>query len=66
MVTMKNRLNGLNRLKPETQMVKIILLNGNLREVTEKLDTDLYFDQNGALVKRFWHKSSAKCDWWNA
>ena len=53
MVTMKNRLNGIKSFKPETQMVKIILLNGNLREVTEKLDTDLYFDQNGALAKRF-------------
>ena len=38
---------------PETKIVKIILLNGNLKEVTEKLDSDLYFDQNGALVDRF-------------
>lgn len=43
----------LKSFKPETQIVKIILLNGNLREATEKLDTDLYFDQNGALVNRF-------------
>lgn len=33
--------------------MKIILLNGNLREVTEKLNTELYFDQNSALVNRF-------------
>ena len=39
--------------KPETKIVKIILLNGNLREVTEKLNTELYFDQNSALVNRF-------------
>jgi type-F conjugative transfer system protein traW len=43
----------LKSFKSETQIVKIILLNGNLREVTEKLDTDLYFDQNGTLINRF-------------
>ena len=49
----EKQIEWIKSFKPETQMVKIILLNGNLREVTEKLDTDLYFDQNGALVKRF-------------
>lgn len=43
----------LKAFKAESKIVKIILLNGNLREVTEKLDVDLYFDQNGALVNRF-------------
>ena len=49
----EKQIEWIKSFKPETQMVKIILLNGNLREVTEKLDTDSYFDQNGALVKRF-------------
>ena len=49
----EKQIEWIKSFKPETQMVIIILLNGNLREVTEKLDTDLYFDQNGALVKRF-------------
>ena len=49
----EKQIEWIKSFKPQTQIVKIILLNGNLREVTEKLDTDLYFDQNGALVKRF-------------
>ena len=49
----EKQIEWLKSFKPQTQIVKIILLNGDLREVTEKLDTDLYFDQNGALVKRF-------------
>lgn len=43
--------------KPETEIVKTILIKGNLKEVTEKLDIDLYFDQNQALIKRFSIKS---------
>ena len=49
----EKQIEWLKSFKPATQIVKIILLNGNLREVTEKLDVDLYFDQNGALVNRF-------------
>lgn len=49
----EKQIEWLKSFKPETQIVKIILLNGNLREATEKLDTELYFDQNGALVNRF-------------
>lgn len=49
----QKQIEWIKAFKPETQIVKIILLNGNLKEVTEKLDSDLYFDQNGALVDRF-------------
>ncbi|GJI56960.1 conjugal transfer pilus assembly protein TraW [Rodentibacter sp. JRC1] len=49
----EKQIEWLKSFKPETEIVKIILLNGDLREATEKLDVDLYFDQNGALVNRF-------------
>ena len=33
--------------------VKIILVNGNVREASEAINHRVYFDQNGVLVKRF-------------
>lgn len=33
--------------------VKIILVNGNVREASEAVNHRVYFDQNGVLVKRF-------------
>lgn len=39
--------------KPETLMVKIILVKGDIPQISERLDSRIYFDQGGALSRRF-------------
>lgn len=43
----------LKAFKPETDIFKIILVKGNIRDAAEQLDREVYFDQQGSLVKRF-------------
>lgn len=38
---------------PETLMVKIILVKGDIPQTSERLDSRIYFDQGGALSRRF-------------
>lgn len=39
--------------KPQTLMVKIILVKGDIPQTSEQLDSRIYFDQGGALSRRF-------------
>ena len=39
--------------QPETLMVKIILVNGDVPKTSAALDSRIYFDQGGALSRRF-------------
>lgn len=39
--------------QPETLMVKIILVNGDIPKTSAALDSRIYFDQGGALSRRF-------------
>ena len=39
--------------QPETLMVKIILINGDVPRTSAALDSRIYFDQGGALSRRF-------------
>ena len=39
--------------KPATDMVKVILVKGDIREATQALDTRIYFDQEGVLTQKF-------------
>jgi len=32
---------------------KVILVNGNIRETSERLDERIYFDQSGILTRKF-------------
>lgn len=41
------------RQKPATLISRIILVRGNIPETSEKLDSRIFFDQNGALTTRF-------------
>ena len=41
------------RQKPGSLISRIILVRGNIPETSEKLDSRIYFDQNGALTTRF-------------
>jgi conjugal transfer pilus assembly protein TraW len=41
------------RQKPATLIARIILVKGNIPETSEKLDSRIFFDQNGALTTRF-------------
>lgn len=41
------------RQKPATLISRIILVSGNIPETSAKLDSRIYFDQNGALTTRF-------------
>lgn len=41
------------RQKPGLLISRIILVRGNIPETSEKLDSRIYFDQNGALTTRF-------------
>lgn len=41
------------RQKPLTLITRIILVKGNIPETSEKLDSRIFFDQNGALTTRF-------------
>lgn len=43
----------MKRQKPDTLITRIILVRGNIPETSEKLDSRIYFDQNGALTTRF-------------
>lgn len=39
--------------KPKTPLSKIILINGSIKDSAEALDSRIYFDQGGAIVRRF-------------
>lgn len=39
--------------QPETLMVKVILVNGDVPKTSAALDSRIYFDQGGALSRRF-------------
>lgn len=39
--------------QPETLMVKVILVNGDIPKTSAALDSRIYFDQGGALSRRF-------------
>lgn len=39
--------------KPDTELVKVILVKGNIRDAADALNTRVYFDQQGALTSRF-------------
>ncbi|MCL6746913.1 type-F conjugative transfer system protein TraW [Kosakonia sp. R1.Fl] len=39
--------------KPETLTARVILVNGDIREATNALDTRIYFDQDGTLSRKF-------------
>lgn len=43
----------LKSFKSETEITKIILTKGNVKDAGEILDEAIYFDQKGSLVKRF-------------
>lgn len=48
-----DQLAWVKRQVPSTPMVKIILVQGNIPETSQALDTRIYFDQGGALCQRF-------------
>lgn len=39
--------------QPPTLQYRIILVNGDIRDTTQALDTRIYFDQNGMLSQKF-------------
>lgn len=39
--------------RPATLIYKVILVNGDIRKITELLDTRIYFDQEGVLSRKF-------------
>jgi len=39
--------------KPDTVMVKVVLVNGDIAQATKALGTRIYFDQDGVLTKKF-------------
>lgn len=39
--------------QPKTLRYRIILVNGDIRETTNKLDARIYFDQDGTLSRKF-------------
>lgn len=41
------------RQKPDTLIARIILVRGNIPQTSAKLDSRIYFDQNGVLTTRF-------------
>lgn len=43
----------MQRQRPQTLMVKIILVNGDIPRTSTTLDSRVYFDQGGALSRRF-------------
>lgn len=43
----------MQRQRPQTLMVKIILVNGDIPRTSKTLDSRVYFDQGGALSRRF-------------
>jgi conjugal transfer pilus assembly protein TraW len=43
----------MKRQVPQTPMVKIILVQGNIPETSQTLNSRIYFDQGGALCQRF-------------
>lgn len=49
----EQQIEWLRAFKAETEIKKIILIKGNVKDITEKLDEEIYFDQYGGLIKRF-------------
>lgn len=43
----------MQRQQPQTLMVKAILVKGDIPQTSERLDSRIYFDQGGALSRRF-------------
>lgn len=39
--------------KPGTLTYRVILVNGDVREATNALNTGIYFDQDGSLCRKF-------------
>lgn len=49
----KRQIDWMKQQKPDTVISKIILVNGNIKSSGEKLNAQVYFDQNGTLSRRF-------------
>lgn len=49
----KRQLAWMKAQKPKTELYKIILVKGNIRDATEALNTRIYFDQQGQMTDRF-------------
>lgn len=49
----EQQIKWLRTFKPETNISKIILIKGNIRDAAEQLDREVYFDQHGSLIARF-------------
>jgi conjugal transfer pilus assembly protein TraW len=49
----KRQLSWMKAQKPKTEIYKIILVKGNIRDATEALNTRIYFDQQGQVTDRF-------------
>lgn len=49
----KRQLAWMKVQKPKTELYKIILVKGNIRDATEALNTRIYFDQQGQMTDRF-------------
>ncbi|MEQ5974171.1 type-F conjugative transfer system protein TraW [Serratia liquefaciens] len=49
----KRQLQWMNEQKPPTEIAKIILVKGNIRDATKTLGTRIYFDQDAVMTKRF-------------
>ncbi|EJK1259047.1 type-F conjugative transfer system protein TraW [Salmonella enterica] len=47
------QISWVKRQKPDSLISRIILVRGNIPETSEKLDSRIFFDQNGALTSRF-------------
>ncbi|HBN4705232.1 TPA: type-F conjugative transfer system protein TraW, partial [Escherichia coli] len=48
-----DQLAWVQRQKPDTLITRIILVQGNIPQTSEKLDSRIFFDQNGVLTTRF-------------
>ncbi|MFC1040030.1 type-F conjugative transfer system protein TraW [Pasteurella multocida] len=48
-----SQIDWIQHFKADTEIVKIILTNGNLKKVSDTLDEAIYFDQKGVLINRF-------------
>lgn len=49
----KRQIDWVKKQKPETELIKVILVKGNIQDASDLLDMRIYFDQQGVLAKRF-------------
>jgi conjugal transfer pilus assembly protein TraW len=49
----KRQVAWMKKQMPDTELVKVILVKGNIRDASDALNTRVYFDQQGALTSRF-------------